>query len=78
MVRGVKEFYIKNKTKFDLIVVGRGFARESAAISASREGLDVLIVERYNSLGGASGNELVMPFMSYSTKDVESVTRKYL
>ena len=53
--------------KYDLIVVGGGFAGASAALSAARAGVKVLIVEKSNSLGGAATNCLVNPFMSNST-----------
>ncbi len=66
------------KTKYDLIVVGGGFAGSAAAISAAREGADVLLVERYNCLGGASAMSLVAPFMGYSTADPETKEIKYL
>lgn len=54
--------------KYDLIVVGGGFAGVCAAMEAARKGLDVLLVEKYNCLGGAPNNCLVMPFMNYWTK----------
>ena len=53
---------------FDLIVVGGGFSGTCAAIEAARKGLSVLLVEKYNCLGGAPNNCLVMPFMNYWTK----------
>lgn len=56
------------KTKYDLIVVGGGPAGVCAAISAAKLGVDVLLVEKYNALGGAAVNNLVMPFMNYFTK----------
>ena len=56
------------KNKYELIVVGGGFAGVAAAISAAKEGVDVLLIERYNCLGGAAANALVMPFMAYWTK----------
>ena len=56
------------KTKFDLIVVGGGFGGVSAAISAAKQGIDVLLIEKYNALGGAAVNALVMPFMDYHSK----------
>ncbi len=64
--------------KYDLIVVGGGFAGVCAAISAARKGVDVLLIERYNCLGGAAGNALVMPFMPFDTKDPVSGEKKYL
>ncbi len=54
--------------KYDLIVAGGGFAGCAAAISAAREGLQVLLIEQANCLGGAPSNCLVNPFMPYSTK----------
>lgn len=66
------------KTKYDLIVVGGGFAGVAAAISAARSGADVLLIERYNALGGAAVNGLVMPFMPFHTKMPETNETKYL
>lgn len=54
--------------RFDLIVVGGGFSGTCAAIEAARKGLSVLLVEKYNCLGGAPNNCLVLPFMNYWTK----------
>lgn len=54
--------------KFDLIVVGGGFAGTAAALEAADKGLNVLLVEKYNCLGGAAANGLVLPFMNYCTK----------
>ena len=54
--------------KYDLAVIGGGFAGVAAAIAASREGADVIIIEKSNALGGAATNCLVNPFMPYKTK----------
>ena len=54
--------------KHDIVVVGGGFTGAAAAIAAAREGADVLLVEKGNSLGGAAGNSLVNPFMVNATK----------
>jgi len=54
--------------KYDIIVVGGGFAGVAAAIAAAREGSRVLLVDKGNALGGAAVNCLVNPFMPYSTK----------
>ena len=54
--------------KYDVVVVGGGFAGVAAAIAAAREGSRVLLVEKGNALGGAAVNCLVMPFMPYITK----------
>lgn len=54
--------------KYDLVIVGGGFAGVAAALAAARENATVLIVEKGNCLGGAAVNCLVNPFMPYSTK----------
>ena len=54
--------------KYDLAVVGGGFAGTAAALAAAREGAKVIIVEKGNSLGGAAANALVHPFMNSATK----------
>ena len=54
--------------RYDVAVIGGGFAGVAAAIAAAREGSRVLLVEKGNSLGGAAVNCLVNPFMPYSTK----------
>ena len=54
--------------KYDIAVIGGGFAGVAAAVSAARGGASVLIVERSNCLGGAACNSLVNPFMRYWTK----------
>ena len=54
--------------KYDVIIIGGGFAGIGAAISAAREGVKVLLVEKGNSLGGAAVNCLVNPFMPTKTK----------
>lgn len=53
--------------KYDLAVVGGGFAGVAAALAAARDGAKVLIVEKSNCLGGAATNCLVNPFMKYWT-----------
>lgn len=57
--------------KYELIVVGGGFAGAAAAIVAARRGKNVLLIEKYNCLGGAAGFNLVNPFMPYCTKNIE-------
>ena len=44
----------------DVLVVGGGPAGTAAAIAAARSGADVLLVERYNHLGGLSTGGLVI------------------
>ena len=55
--------------KYDLIVIGGGFAGTAAAISAARQGLNVLLVDKGNALGGTAVNCLVTPFMPYWTTE---------
>ncbi|MBR3954852.1 MAG: FAD-dependent oxidoreductase [Clostridia bacterium] len=65
--------------KYDLIVAGGGLSGVAAAVSAAREGLSVLLVEKSGCLGGAIANNLVYPFMPYWTKtDKVTNNRKYL
>ena len=54
--------------KYDVIVVGGGFAGVCAAISAAENGAKTLLVDKSNALGGAAHNCLVNPFMPTHTK----------
>ena len=53
--------------RYDVAVIGGGFAGFAAALSAARGGASVIIIEKGNSLGGAAVNNLVTPFMPYHT-----------
>jgi len=53
---------------YNLIVAGGGLTGVAAAVSAAKEGMQVLLVERMGSLGGALSNGLVYPFMKHSLK----------
>ncbi len=53
--------------RYDLAVIGGGFAGFAAAVSAAREGASVIIIEKGNALGGAAVHNLVNPFMPYFT-----------
>ena len=44
----------------DVLVVGGGPAGTAAAVAAARLGADVLLIERYNHLGGLSTGGLVI------------------
>jgi hypothetical protein len=55
--------------KYEIVVVGGGFAGAAAAIAAARQGNRVLLVEKYNCLGGAAAFDLVNPFMGNWTRD---------
>ena len=52
---------------WDLVVVGGGLSGVAAAVSARREGLSVLLIEKSGFLGGAPGTMLINPFMPYAT-----------
>ena len=54
--------------RYDVAVIGGGFAGVCAALAAKREGASVLLVEKGNSLGGAAVGCLVNPFMPYQTE----------
>ena len=64
--------------KYDFIVAGGGLSGVAAAVCASREGLNVLLIEKNGCLGGSISNNLVYPFMPYWTLDPENGERKYL
>lgn len=64
--------------KYDLIVVGGGFAGVCAAMEAARHGQKVLLVEKFNCLGGAAVSCLVMPFMTYWSRDPETKEKIFL
>jgi hypothetical protein len=50
--------------KTDVLVIGGGPAGVAAAVSAGRAGADVILVERYNHLGGLWTGGLVLPLLS--------------
>ena len=50
---------------YNLIVAGGGLTGVAAAVSAAREGLEVLLIEKSGCLGGAMSNCFVYPFMKY-------------
>ena len=55
--------------KYDVIVVGGGYAGVGAAIASAREGAKTLLIEKSGALGGAMNVNLVYPFMRYYTFD---------
>lgn len=63
--------------KYDLIVLGGGISGVAAAVSAARDGISVLLIEKTGCLGGAMSNSLVYPFVYFSTQD-ENGNRKLL
>lgn len=66
--------------RYNVIVVGGGFAGIGAALAASREGKKVLLIEQSGALGGAAINSLVMPYMPFYTNVMKDgkVFRKFL
>ena len=64
--------------KYDLIVAGGGYAGTAAAISAAREGVKTLLIDKNNCLGGAAVQCLVNPFMKYWTEKADTRDRVYL
>lgn len=64
--------------RFDVIVVGGGFAGTAAAIAAAREKKKVLLIEKYNCLGGAASYNLVNPFMPYWTRNPSNGQKQLL
>lgn len=57
------------KKHYNLLVAGGGMSGVAAAIAAAREGLSVLLVERYGFLGGMATAGLVNPFMCYWVRE---------
>ena len=64
--------------KYDLIVIGGGLSGVACAVSAKREGLSVLLIERSGCLGGAISQNLVYPFMKYWDYDSSNKNKTYL
>ena len=67
--------------KYDVVVVGGGFAGIGAALAAAREQKKVLLIEQGGALGGAAVNSLVMPYMPFYTKVLKedgTAERKFL
>ncbi|MBQ9544245.1 MAG: FAD-dependent oxidoreductase, partial [Clostridia bacterium] len=54
--------------KYDLIVLGGGISGVAASVSAARQGLKVLLIDKTGQFGGAMTNSLVYPFMTYRTR----------
>ncbi len=71
----------KGKVKlkhWDVIVVGAGPGGVPAAVSAARNGANVLLIERYGFLGGMATTALVQPYMRFRTHDGGKVIIKGL
>lgn len=57
---------MRHNQNYNLIVIGGGLSGVAAAVSAAREGLRVLLIERAGCLGGAMSGCSVYPFMKYT------------
>ena len=69
---------VDNKKHYNLIVVGGGLSGVACAVSAAREGLKVLLIEKTGCLGGAISNNLVYPFMKFWEYDENAERLQYL
>lgn len=63
---------------YDLVVVGGGTSGVATAISAAKQGLKVLIVEKNTFLGGAMTGSLVMPMMKNALKTGENLSSDFV
>ncbi|MFX1534837.1 MAG: FAD-dependent oxidoreductase [Promethearchaeota archaeon] len=57
--------HCKVRGDVDVVVVGGGPSGVTAAVSAARNGMDVMLVERYPYLGGQATGGLVLLFIEY-------------
>lgn len=62
----------------DVLVIGGGPAGVTAAVAAGRTGASVLLVERYNHLGGLWTGGLVLPLLSTHALDENGKFRRVL
>ena len=66
---------------WDIIVIGGGPGGVPAAIAAARNGMKVLLIERYGFLGGMATAALVHPYMTYKAGDkiiIEGLFKEFL
>ena len=67
------------KNKYELIVIGGGFAGVGAAIAAARQGVDVLLVDKNGYLSGSASMSYVNPFMGeFRIKTEEGGERNFV
>jgi len=63
---------------FDVLVCGGGPSGMAAAVNAARQGVKVLLVERYGRLGGMAANAIVGPIMGeVKSKFVDEVVEYF-
>ena len=73
---GIVSFEVKNSYECDVLVAGGGTAGLAAAISAAREGADVILCESGGYLGGIATKGLVTTFMTcYDKKGENQIIR---
>ena len=62
---------------YDLIIAGGGTAGCATAISAAKEGLKVLIIEKNSFLGGSMTGSLVLPMMKNSLQNGTNLSGEF-
>lgn len=76
MEKIVKQLEIPIKLECDVAVVGGGPAGFCAAVAASRNGADTVLIEQYGCCGGMATSGLVGPFMtSYNKSGDQMIIR---
>jgi hypothetical protein len=68
----------RQNKEYDVIVAGAGIAGISAAAAAASLGVNVLLIEHYNFVGGMSSAGMVSPFMKSSTGGIDLVKGIFL
>ena len=63
---------------YDLIVAGGGTSGISTAISAAKQGLKVLVIEKNTYLGGSMTGALVVPMMKNLLKNGKSLSGEFV
>ncbi|MCR4881454.1 MAG: FAD-dependent oxidoreductase [bacterium] len=63
---------------YDLIVAGGGTSGISTAISAAKQGLKVLVIEKNSFLGGSMTGALVVPMMKNMLKNGKSLSGEFV
>ena len=65
--------------KYNLVVAGGGLSGVAAAVSAAREGLKVLLVEKSGCLGEAAGTAVAIAHKTNTTAhtvDIKAIQQK--
>lgn len=69
---------IEVKENVDVLVVGGGPGGVPAAIAAARQGMSVLIIERYGFLGGLATSGLMGPIFGYAPIEAKAPRKPFL